>query len=194
MTERDEASPEVLEVIRDRWSPRSFVESVVPQADLDVIFEAAGWAPSAYNVQPWRFLYAHRGDANWDRFLSLLVDFNRAWARDASVLVFVVSDILQRKEDGTASPSHSHSFDAGAAWALAALQATAMGYRAHAMSGVKFVEAKRELDIPDDHRLEAAFVIGRQGPKDKLPEALQQREAPSGRKQVAEFAWAGNFR
>lgn len=194
MIERDGAHPEVLDVIVDRWSPRSFVESAVPQADLDLILEAAGWAPSAFNLQPWRFLYAHRGDDNWERFLSLLVDFNRDWAKDASVLVFVVSDILQRKDDGTASPNHSHSFDAGAAWALAALQATAMGYHAHAMSGVKFDEAKRELEIPDDHRLEAAFVIGRQGPKERLPEALQQREQPSGRKSVGEFAWAGNFR
>jgi nitroreductase len=194
MTERDGANPEVLDVIVERWSPRSFVESAVPQADLDLILEAAGWAPSAFNLQPWRFLYAHRGDGNWERFLSLLVDFNRTWAKDASVLVFVVSDILQRKEDGTAAPNHSHSFDAGAAWVLAALQATAMGYHAHAMSGVKFEEAKRELEIPDDHRIEAAIVIGRQGLKDRLPEALQQREQPSGRKPVSEFAWAGNFR
>jgi len=194
MTERDGANSEVLDVIVDRWSPRAFVESAMPQADLDVILEAAGWAPSAFNMQPWRFLYAHRGDANWDRFLGLLIDFNRSWAKDASVLVFVVSDILQRKDDGTASPSHSHSFDAGAAWALAALQATAMGYHVHAMSGVKLDEARRELEIPDDYRLEAAFVIGRQGQKDKLPEVLQQREQPSGRKPVSEFAWAGNFR
>ncbi|MBM3596078.1 MAG: nitroreductase family protein [Alphaproteobacteria bacterium] len=194
MTERDGAQPEMLDVIVDRWSSRSFVESAVPQSDLDLILEAAGWAPSAFNLQPWRFLYAHRGDENSERFLSLLVDFNRTWAKDASVLVFVVSDILQRKEDGTASPNHSHSFDAEAAWVLAALQATAMGYHAHAMSGVKFDEAKRELRILDDHRVEAAFVIGRQGPKEKLPEALQQREQPSGRKPVSEFAWAGNFR
>ena len=159
-----------------------------------MILEAAGWAPSAFNLQPWRFLYAHRGDGNWDRFLGLLVDMNRSWAENASVQVFVVSDILQRKDDGTASPNHSHSFDAGSAWVLAALQATSMGYHAHAMSGVKFDEAKRELAVPDDHRLEAAFVIGRMGAKDKLPEALQQREQPSGRKPVGEIAWAGNFR
>ena len=194
MIERDGANPEVLDVIVDRWSPRSLVESAVPQADLDVIFEAAGWAPSAFNVQPWRFLYAHRGDDNWDRFLNLLVDFNRDWAKDASVLVFVVSDILQRKDDSTASPNHLHSFDAGAAWVLAALQATAMGHYAHAMSGMKFELAKRELAIPDDYRLEAAFVIGILGPKEKLSEVLQQREKPSGRKPVSDFAWSDNFR
>ncbi|MCB2047080.1 MAG: nitroreductase family protein [Novosphingobium sp.] len=193
MTERNEAHDRVLDLIVDRWSPRSFAENAVPQEDLDVIFEAAGWAPSAFNIQPWRFLYAHRGDGNWERFLSLLIDFNQTWAKDAAVLVFVVSDTLQRKGDGTTSPNHSHSFDAGAAWALAALQATAMGYHVHAMTGVKFDEARRELCIPDDYRLEAAFVIGTRAPKEKLPEQLQQREAPSGRKPVSEFAWAGNF-
>ena len=194
MTERSEASPRVLEAIVDRWSPRSFDEGAVPQEDLDVIFEAAGWAPSAFNLQPWRFLYAHRGDANWERLLSLLIDFNQSWAKDASVLVFVVSDTLQRKDDGRTSANHSHSFDAGAAWALAALQATAMGYHVHGMTGVKFDEVKSELGIPDDHRFEAAFVIGTKGSADKLPEGLQQREQPSGRKPVGEFVWPGNFR
>lgn len=194
MTERNEASPRVLDAIVERWSPRSFDEGAIPQEDLDVIFEAAGWAPSAFNLQPWRFLYAHRGDENWDRFLSLLIDFNQSWAKDSSVLVFVVSDTLQRKDDGQTSGNHAHSFDAGAAWVLAALQATAMGYHAHGMTGVKFEEAQRALGIPDDHRLEAAFVIGRKGPAEKLPEGLQQREQPSGRKPVGEFAWPGNFR
>lgn len=194
MTERNEAHPKVLDAIVDRWSPRAFDGGAIPQQDLDVIFEAAGWAPSAFNVQPWRFLYAHRGDANWEPFLSLLIDFNQSWAKDASVLVFVVSDSLQRKNDGKTSENHSHSFDAGAAWVLAALQATAMGYHAHAMSGVKFDEAKKALEIPEDHRLEAAFVIGTKGPREQLPEGLQQREEPSGRKPVSEFAWPGNFR
>ena len=122
MPERQEAHPKVVDLIVERWSPRAYDESEIPQEDLDVIFEAAGWAPSAYNIQPWTFLYARRGDENWDRFLSLLVDFNQSWAKDASVLVFVVSDCLQRKDNGETADNHSHSFDAGAAWVLAALQ------------------------------------------------------------------------
>ncbi len=194
MPERNEAAPEILDVIVDRWSPRSFDAKPLPQGDLDVIFEAAGWAPSAFNIQPWRFLYSHRGDTNWERFLSLLVDFNQSWAKDASVLVFLASDTLGRKPDGTTEPNHSHSLDAGAAWALASLQATAMGYHTHGMTGIKFDEAKAALGIPDDFRLEAAFVIGRQAPLENLPEALQAREVVSGRNPVAEFAFAGNFR
>lgn len=186
------ANPKIEKLIVERWSPRAFDGSEIPQEDLDAILEAGGWAPSAYNVQPWTFLYSRRGDANWDLLLSQLIDFNQSWAKAASALVYVVSDKFMRSDKGN-SDNHSHSFDAGAAWALAALQAQALGYHTHGMTGLKFGEAEAALGIPDDHRLEAAFVIGRQGPKEALPEFLQEREAPSGRKPVSQIARAGKF-
>lgn len=186
------AHPRVEKMFVERWSPRAFDGSEMPQEDLDVIFEAAGWAPSAYNVQPWTFLYARRGDENWDLLLSQLIEFNQGWAQNASALVFVVSDKLMRSDKGN-SENHSHSFDAGAAWALAALQAHAMGYHTHGMTGLKFGEAEKALGIPEDHRLEAAFAIGRQAPKETLPDFLQEREVPSTRKPVSEIARAGKF-
>lgn len=186
------AHPRVEKLFVDRWSPRAFDGSEMPQEDIDVIFEAAGWAPSAYNVQPWTFLYAKRGDANWDLLLSQLIDFNQSWAKDASALVYIVSDTLMRSEKGN-SENHSHSFDAGAAWALAALQAQAMGYHTHGMTGLKFGEAEAALGIPADHRLEAAFVIGKAAGKEVLPEFLQEREVPSNRKPVSEIAKPGKF-
>lgn len=186
------ANPRIEKLIVERWSPRAFDESEIPQEDLDTIFEAAGWAPSAYNVQPWTFLYARRGDANWDLFLSQLVEFNQGWAHAASALVFVVSDKFSRSDKGNYE-NHSHSFDAGAAWALAALQAQAMGYHTHGMTGIKFGEAEGALGIPDDYRLEAAFVIGRIGDKASLPGMLAEREAPAPRKPVSEIARAGKF-
>jgi nitroreductase len=194
MIERSNANPQVVDLFVQRWSPRSFDGSEMPQSDLDAIFEAAGWAPSAFNLQPWRFLHARRGDAHWQQFLALLMEFNQAWAKEASAIVLVVSDTLHRKPDGSASPNHSHSFDAGAAWALAALQATAMGYHTHAMTGVKFDEAREALGVPPDHRLEAAFVIGRKAARENLPEALRAREVPSGRKPISEVAFSGRFR
>lgn len=193
MPERHQADPRVAALIIERWSPRSFDGTEIPQADLDTIFEAAGWAPSAFNLQPWKFLYARRGDANWQRFLSLLIDFNQSWASRASALVFIVSNRLQERGENR-SENYSHSFDAGAAWALMALQATAMGYHAHGMTGIHVEKAIEELGIPPDHRLEAAIAIGRKGPLEALPEALREREAPSGRKQLADIAIAGNFR
>jgi nitroreductase len=176
----------------ERWSPRAFDGSILPQEDLLTIFEAARWAPSAFNTQPWRLLYAHRGDENWARFLDLLIPWNQSWAHSASVLLFILSDGLMETGSGE-KRSHSHSFDAGAAWACLALQATRMGYRAHGMSGVDFDRARTELGVPERYRIEAAAVIGRIGDPAMLPEKMRAREVPSGRKPVGDFAFAGNF-
>lgn len=192
MIERSDAHPGVKDFIVDRWSPRSFDGSEMPMEDLEVIFEAAGWAPSAYNIQPWRFLYARRGDENWDRLLSLLIEFNQSWAKDASALVFVVSDTLNRYGEEPQA-NRSHSFDTGSAWAMMALQATAMGYHTHGMIGLDIEKAEKELNIPEDHHLEAAIAIGRQAPRERLPESLREREVPSGRKRIAETAIPGGF-
>jgi nitroreductase len=114
--------------------------------------------------------------------------------QNASVLLYILSDTLiaaPGSEDF--KPSHSHSFDAGAAWALLALQATRLGYHAHAMSGVDFDKARVELGVPDRFRIEAAVAIGRIADKSILSESLQAREVPSGRKDISEFVTAGNF-
>jgi len=193
MTTNRQAHPRIHKLFVDRWSPRSFDTTEMPQEDLDVILEAAAWAPSAYNYQPWKFLYARRDDVNWDRFLSLLIPFNAGWAKDASILVFVVSDTKMGEGDD-AQANHSHSFDAGAAWAHMALQATLMGYHAHGMTGIEFDKARAELGIPEGFRLEAAIAIGRRDVPERLPEGLREREVPSDRKPVDEIAFAGNFR
>ena len=178
----------------DRWSPRAFDASDLPEADLMSIFEAARWAPSAFNSQPWRFLYSRRGDADWDRFLALLIPFNQSWAHSASVLVYILSDSLPFTDKaGEPFASHSHSFDAGAAWLSLALQATYMGYHAHGMTGVDFDRVRVELVVPDRFRIEAAVAIGRIGDPSILSEKLKAREVPSGRKPVAEIAFRGAF-
>lgn len=186
------ASAKVVPLIVERWSPRAFDGSAVPQEDLDVIFEAAGLAASAYNYQPWRFVYAHKGDANFDAFLSALVPFNQSWAKEAGVLVFAVSDEFMRSDKGN-NPNHSHSFDTGAAWASAALQAQALGYHTHGMTGVDFDKAAEVLNVPEGFRVEMAFVIGTQGDVAQLPEGLREREVVSDRKPVSEIAFAGPF-
>jgi nitroreductase len=178
----------------ERWSPRAYDGSAITQNDLETIFDAARWAPSAFNYQPWRFLYAHRDSADWERFLALLAPFNQTWVKNAGAIVFILSDTLMAAPGSDDyKPSHSHSFDAGAAWALLALQATRLGYHAHGMTGVDFDKARAELSVPERYRIEAATAIGRQGDKSVLPEALQEREEPSGRHAVESFAFAGNF-
>ncbi len=172
------ASAKVVPLIVDRWSPRAFDGSAVPQEDLDVIFEAAGLAAS---------------DANFEAFLSALVPFNQSWAKDAGVLVFAVSDEFMRSDKGN-NPNHSHSFDTGAAWASAALQALALGYHTHGMTGVDFEKAAEVLGVPEGFRVEMAFVIGKQGDAAQLPEGLREREVASDRKPVSEIAFAGPFK
>lgn len=176
----------------ERWSPRAFDGSTLSIEDLMPLFEAARWAPSSYNVQPWRFLYALRDTPDWQRFLDLLIPFNQDWAKTASALVIVVSD-TQMGEGDQAKPSHSHSFDAGAAWAHLALQAHAQGLYTHGMTGVDFDKARSVLQVPERFRVEAAIAIGRIGDPAGLPEALRARETPSGRRPVNESVAAGNF-
>jgi len=165
----------------------------MPDADLATVLEAVRWAPSAFNAQPWRLLYAKREGADWERFVSLLMPFNRLWAENASVLIYILSDTMTEGRDGALSPSRTHSFDAGAAWASLALQATALGYHAHGMAGVEWDAAREALAVPDRFRFEAGCVIGRIAPADTLDEKLRAREVPSGRKPIAEFAFAGDF-
>jgi len=105
-------------IFLERWSPRAFDGAQMPEADLLTLFEAARWAPSAFNSQPWRFLYSLRGDENWARFQSLLIPWNQGWAHSASALIYILSDSLPGTDKaGQPAPSHSQSFDAGAAWA-----------------------------------------------------------------------------
>jgi len=172
-----------------RWSPRAFDGSAISDADLATIIEAGRWAPSSMNYQPWRFLYARRGDANWERFLSYLVPFNRDWAQNASVLFYILSEKVMGDR-----PSHTHSFDAGAAWAMMAVQAQLLGYHTHGMAGVDFAAAAEGLGVPDNFKVEAAIALGRMGDPATLHEKLREREVPSGRKARDEIAYPGNFR
>jgi nitroreductase len=178
----------------DRWSPRAFDNQTMPEADLLTMLEAARWAPSSYNHQPWRFVYALRGSDHWEKFLSLLIDFNQGWVKSAAALLFVVSR-THSGELGASDqkPIYSHSFDAGTAWGFLALQAHLMGYEAHGMTGVHVDKAVEVLGIPDGFRLEAAVAVGKIGDKNQLPDNLRQREVPSQRKPLSDFAFNGTF-
>lgn len=177
-------------LLLDRWSPRAFDGSTIADDDLNAILDAGRWAPSSYNYQPWRFLYARRDDTNWQGFLDALIPFNQSWAKDASVLVYMVSETTMGSPD---KPNLTHSFDTGAAWAMMAVQARLMGYYTHGMVGIDFEKARAVLALPDHIHLDAAFVIGRMGDPATLPDALREREVPSDRKPMEEVAFNGPF-
>lgn len=188
------ASKNINPIFLDRWSPRAFTGETISHDTLLTILEAGHWAPSAFNYQPWRFVYAIKGDAHFDTLLGSLIEFNQGWAKNASALVFVVSDTLSRPADGgEAKPSRSHSFDAGAAWGYIALQALHLGYHAHGMTGVDFDKAAKAIHLPEGFHIEAAVAIGKMGDKSILPEGLQAKEVPNSRKPLAEVAFEGKF-
>lgn len=178
-----------------RWSPRAFTGVPIAEAEVLSLLEAARWAPSAFNLQPWRFVYGLAGTAAFAPLLDLLIPFNQGWARRASALIFVLSDGLAPAKPGQPrSPSYSHSFDSGAAWAMLALQAGRQGLHAHAMTGFDTARAPEALGAPEGYRVEAAVAVGPLGDPSVLPEALQARETPSSRLPLSELAFVGRMR
>jgi nitroreductase len=189
-TREAQAQNPVDELFLDRWSPRAMSGEGVTDEELMTLFEAARWAPSSYNNQPWRILYARRETGQWPAFFSLLVEGNQAWAKDAAALLLFVS---KETFDFNGKPYPTHSFDTGAAWENLALQATMLGLVTHGMQGFDYERARSELNIPEGFRVEAMIAVGRPGDPAQLPEGLRAREAPSGRKSLAEITCEGAF-
>jgi nitroreductase len=175
----------------NRWSSRSMTGEELDDNEIMTLFEAARWAPSSFNNQPWRFIYAKRNSQYWDRIFNLLLEGNKRWANNAAVLVVVVSNKNFEYND---QYSITHQYDAGAAWENLALQASLKGLVAHGMQGFDYERARKELEIPDNFDVVAMIAIGKRGPKDKLPEDLQKKELPNGRKPLSEIVMEGMFR
>ena len=174
----------------DRWSPRSMSGEPLTNAELMPLFEAARWAPSTYNEQEWRFLYAHRDTPHWPTFFGLLMEANQAWCHRASVLIVVLSHKVFEKNG---HPNPVHTFDTGAAFENLALQGTAMGLVVHGMAGFDRHKTRSMLGVPDDYEIEVMVAVGHPGDPADLPPQLQTREIPTERKPVAEFIREGKF-
>jgi nitroreductase len=180
---KDNRDPDhkVSPLFLNRWSPRAFTDQKVSDEDLHQLFEAARWAPSSNNQQPWRFYIANT-DAKLEVFKQFILPFNRSWMDHVPQLVLLGSAKLTPKGD----PNGAHAFDAGTAWAHIALQATLLGLIAHALGGFDSAKARELLNVPDDIDLHAVIVIGYQGDKALLSDALQEREKPNQRNPLAD--------
>ncbi|HPV50193.1 MAG TPA: nitroreductase family protein [Smithellaceae bacterium] len=179
----------VDEIFIRRWSPRAMSGEGLDEETLRTLLEAARWAPSSNNNQPWRFIYARRQTPHWERFFNLLDEGNQNWAKDAAVLMVVVS----KTTFDSGKPSRTHSFDTGAAWLSLALQGSMKGLVVHGMQGFNYERAQKELQVPEGYAVEAMIAIGRPGRKEDLPEYQQKREFPSSRKTIPEIAMEGFF-
>lgn len=173
----------------NRWSPRALTGEPIAHEDLLRLFEAARWAPSSGNGQPWRFLYAHRDTPAWETFFGLLTPGNKIWAHRAAVLVVVVSRTV--RENG--KPIATHSFDTGAAWMSLALQARTLNLVAHGMEGYDKAKAVEALGIPADHAPEAMIAIGVYGKTEELAEEKRAGETPSQRKPLSEIVFEARW-
>ena len=174
----------------DRWSPRAYSGEEIPDEVLEKAFEAARWAPSAKNVQPWRFVYTKRHSSSWDGVFTLLNERNRIWAANASALVVVLS----KTTDTEGNPLITHSFDTGAAWANFAHQAVLSGWHTRAIGGFDRAKARTALNVPDDYAVEIVIAIGKRASRDTLPEDFRKLESPNGRLPLSAFVSEGVFR
>ena len=178
----------VHDLIHRRWSPRVYADKEIPAAELKRLFEAARWAASSYNEQPWRFLVGRRGDETYQKIFNALVEFNQSWARSAPVLVLSVA---KKTFSGKGHPNRYGLHDTGAAMANLALQATADGLHTHSMAGFDNEKMRASFAIPSDYELGAVTAIGYFGDPSSLPEHLRNQEvSPRQRKPLEEFVFS----
>jgi nitroreductase len=182
----------VQEFIRERWSPRAFSEKEIPPADLQSLFEAARWAPSSSNEQPWAFIVATRSDeVNFTKALQPLIEFNVNWAKNAYVLGFAVSKLNFAKNN---TPNRNAQYDTGAAMSQLTAEATSRGIFVHQMAGFDPDVAREVFEIPAGWDAIAAFAIGYPGDPASLPQPYRDREtAPRVRKPIREFVMSGKW-
>ena len=171
----------------NRYSPRA-LERDMDEEDLMACFEAARWAPSSFNNQSWRFVYATYEDEEWDKLNGFVNEFNRSWAENGYALVVVLS---KTTFDHNGEESVTHSFDTGAAWENFALEATRRDLAAHGMQGIHYDKIEDELDVPEEFEIEMMIAVGSKGDEDALDEDMQSK--PNGRKEMEEIVNKGNF-
>jgi len=191
-TPRNAVDHPIHELLERRWSPYAFQPRPLADADLRSLFEAARWAPSSFNEQPWHYLVARREDEPaFADLLDCLVEANRVWARHASALVLTVAS-LKRASNG--QPNKAARHDVGLASAALTVEATSRGLAIHQMGGILPDRARELYAIPEDHEAVTALAIGYPAAGEEADAALRERDArPRKRREQAEFVFAGRW-
>ena len=179
----------VIREILHRWSPRSFSDRAVSGSDLETVFEAARWAASSYNEQPWRFLVGQRGSETYDKIFASLGEFNQMWAGTAPVLIL---GAMRTRFSHNETPNPVALYDLGAAAATLCYQATALGLHTHQMAGYDRDAARKAFGVPEEFEFGAVIALGYQGEPSALtvPQMLEQEVGPRQRKPLAEFVFS----
>ena len=181
----------INKLIEYRWSTRSFSSKPVKREQLQSILEAARWAPSAFNEQPWRFILGQKGDSTYDTILSTLIDWNIIWASNASVLIL---NIAKKTFTRNGNNNVTFKYDLGQAVAFMILEAINQGLHTHQMSGFDANKAVKLFDIPNDFQTVSVTVLGYYGNVDDLPEDMATMETkPRERKGLDEIVFRDKF-
>ena len=182
----------IHDLLRQRWSPRAFDDRPIELEKLRSLFEAARWAPSSNNGQPWRFIVANKDyETEWNRLLACLVEGNRKWAYRAPVLILSVVS-LNFEDD--AKPNRHAFHDTGLAVENLGLQATALGLVAHQMAGFDVEKARADLKIPSGYEPVAMIAVGYPGDLASLSDRLREREQqPRSRQPISEWTFSGQW-
>jgi nitroreductase len=187
-----DAQHPIHDLFKRRWSPRAFSDRPVEAEKLRILFEAARWAPSSNNEQPWRFIVANKdNETEWSRLLACLVEGNRKWAYRAPVLILSVAS-LNSQDDST--PNRHAFHDTGMAVENLVLQATALGFAVHQMAGFDVEKARADLKIPSGYEPVAMIAVGYPGDLASLPDRLRERELqPRSRRPISEWTFSGQW-
>jgi nitroreductase len=171
---RADTDHEIIDALAERWSPRAFADRPVEPEKLRRVLEAARWAASSYNEQPWRYLIATRDDPEaYERLLGCLNEFNQQWAKTAPVLML---GFYKKTFSRNGKPNRCAPHDLGAASAQLTAQATAMGLYVHQMAGIRKEVIRETYAVPDDFEPMAALAMGYLGDPDRLPDKLARQE------------------
>jgi nitroreductase len=182
----------IHDLIRRRWSPRAFSEQRVESGKLHSVLEAARWAPSSRNEQPWAYLVATRDNPeDYEALAGVLMDSNRAWAGNAPVLILTIAHTRLEKDD---QPNRHGFYDLGQGTANLIFQATSLGLATHQMGGFRADAARERFSIPEGWEPVSVIALGYPGNAESLPEPLREREmAPRRRKPLEEFVFSGSW-
>lgn len=186
-----EAEHDINTLFLKRWSPRAMTGQTITQDTMNSLLEAARWAPSSYNGQPWRFFYARRGDKYFDEYMDLVNEFNQSWAKDSGALLVVTST---QRFDHNDEYDATNEFSVGAAYENMALEAAERGLVMHGMAGIHYDKAKEYLGVPDHYKVICMAAIGHPAEPSTLPEDLAEQETPSGRHSIEETSFNGTYK
>ena len=175
----------IMQEIKKRWSPRSFSPEKISENDIQAIIEAACYAPSCFNEQPWRFLIASK-EKELNMMRDLLTEKNQRWASKAPILILVLA---HRYFAYNGKENRWHQFDTGTAWGYLSLEAQKRGLITHGMAGFKRQKARKTLNISEDYEIIAVIAVGKMGNIDELEEEFKKKEFPNTRRPIAESVW-----